>query len=410
MSCTVAILVTLDTKGEEAYYVKEYIEEHGHKALVIDCGTLLPPAFEPDINREEIKLAAGAGDVSSFEDEGQAVETMTRGASIVTRRLCHEGKIDGIIAIGGSMGTSLALPVLKGLPFGIPRLVVSTIAFSGYVTSEALSVETVMMQSPADMWGLNSIIRMTLANAAAAITCMAEVYNERFKNGWQSAKTLIGMTTLGTALCTFVPYLKSSLEARGYELAVFHAPGMGTMGVRAVAELIQEGHIKGLLDMVQLDLLDGLCKGYGQGEEGRIDVAAKKGIPLVIAPGSLHSISWDGPASTVPEKWRDRIIHQHNSLITAVGATHDELAMAARVIAEKASKAQGPVAIVLPRQGFSEWDKPGGYFHDPKAKLLVTQEIKKTAKPNVSVIEVDANINDTAFTDAVLDIFNTMMK
>lgn len=412
MGCTVAILVTLDTKGEEARYVKQFIEERGHQAVVIDCGILGSVPFQPDVSREEVAEAASVAfsDVSSLGDEGRAIEIMARGASVIARRLAVEGKIDGVIGIGGSMGTSLALAVMRGLPFGLPKLMVSTIAFSTYIDPGSLSVDIVMMQSPADMWGLNSIIRMTLGNAAAAITAMAEVYREQYKAGWVAEKPLVGMTTLGTAVCTFVPYIKALLEKRGYEVAVFHVPGMGSLGSRALTELIEQGLVAGVLDLAQMDVLDGVCRGVAAPGLARIDAAAKRGIPLVIAPGAVHSFTWAGSVSTVPERYQGRPIHQHNPLVTAIKATRGEMVVTGRLIAEGANQAKGPVAVVIPRRGFSEWDRPGSFFYDPEAELLFIEELKKTVQPQVRVVEVDAHINDPAFSDEVLRIFDEMMK
>jgi len=410
MGCSVAILATLDTKGEEAGYVKDYIERRGHQTVVIDCGTLEPALFEPDVSREEVAVAAGVSDISSLRDEGEAVTVMTRGASVIVGRLCLEGKIDGIIAIGGSMGTSLALPVMRGLPFGIPKLVVSTIAFSSYVTPDALSVDMVMMQSPADMWGLNSIIRMTLGNAAAAITGMAELYREQYKTGWKTEKPVIGLTTLGTAVCTFVPYVKLLLEKRGYEVAVFHVPGAGSLGARALAELIEQGLVTAVLDMALMDLLDEVCREQVSAGLNRIDAAAQKGIPLVIAPGVVHSFTWTGPLSSLPEKYQGRAVHQHNSLISAVKATSEEMVAAGRLLAQRVNKATGPVAVVIPRRGFSRWDEPGGVFYDPEAEGLFVEQVKKVVQPQVRIVEVDANINDPLFSDEVLKVLDDMMK
>lgn len=411
MSCTVAILITLDTKGEEARYVKEYIGRHGHQVIVIDCGTLGQPLFTPDISREEVFEAALGSfkDISSIGDEGKAIEVMAKGASTIVQRMCMERKIDGIISIGGSMGTSLGLAVMKELPFGIPKLMVSTIAFSSYINPDSLSVDIVMMQSPADMWGLNSIINMTLGNAAAAITAMAELYKEKYKKGWTTQKPLIGVTTLGTAVLNYVPFLKPLLEDRGYEVAVFHVPGMDSLGVRALTELIQQGFMAGVLDLAQMDILNDVCQGLTLGSLRRIDTAVEMGIPLIMAPGAAHSFVWTGPASTIPERYKGRIVHQHNPLITGIKATHEEMVTAARLIIEGINRANGPVAIVIPKLGFSEWDKPGAFFYDPEGELLFTEEVKKSAQPHVKIVEVDANINDQIFSEEVIKILDGMM-
>lgn len=411
MSCTVVILVTLDTKGEEARYVKEYIVRHNHQVIVIDCGTLNPPLFTPDVGREEVVEAALGRfqEMSGLGDEGNAIEVMAKGASKIVQRMCMEGKIDGIIGIGGSMGTSLGLAVMKELPFGIPKLMVSTIAFSSYINTDSLSVDIVMMQSPADMWGLNSIINMTLGHAAAAITAMAELYQEKHKTGWITQKPLIGVTTLGTAVLNFVPYLKGLLEDKGYEVAVFHVPGMDSLGVRALTELIKQGFVAGVLDLAQMDILNDVCQGLTPLSLRRIETAVDTGIPLVMAPGAVHSFVWTGPVSTLPERYKGRVVHQHNPLITGIKATHEEMVAAARLIVERVNKASSPIAIIIPKRGFSEWDKPGAFFYDPEGELLFTEEIKKRAQPHIRIVEIDAHINDPIFSDEVMNIFNSMM-
>jgi uncharacterized protein (UPF0261 family) len=308
------------------------------------------------------------------------------------------------------MGTCLGLAVLRELPFGIPKLVVSTIAFSSFVDPHSLSVDIVMMQSPADMWGLNSIISMTLTNAAAAITAMAEEHRQQYKTGWTTRKPLIGLTTLGTAVCNFVPYIKPLLENRGYEVAVFHVPGQGSLGSKALAELVRQDYVIGLLDLVQMDVLDDMAHGLNPGVVPRIDAAAEKGIPLVVAPGSAHSFTWTGPASTLPDRFKGRSVHQHNPLITAVKATHEQVAAAGQLIGERLNRADGPVAVVIPKRGFSDWDKPGAYFYDPEGDRLFAQAVKKTVRPQVRVVEVDANLNDPAFSDEVLRVLDEMMR
>jgi uncharacterized protein (UPF0261 family) len=219
---TVLILATLDTKGEEAGYLKEVIEGRGCRGRVMDVGILGEPLFEPDIKRQEVAAAVSGGmeEIVSWRDEERAVKAMSEGASILVKKLYSRGELDGIIALGGTMGTSIALPVMKVLPLGVPKLMVSTVAFTSFIRPELVSKDLVMMQSVADMWGLNRIIREILGNAALMIAGAA---GRKQMSG--EKRPLIGISTLGGAVLTYVFTAKPLLEEKGYEVAVFHATG-----------------------------------------------------------------------------------------------------------------------------------------------------------------------------------------
>lgn len=411
MACTVAILATLDTKGEEARYVVESIAERGHRSLVIDCGVLGKPSLEPSISREEVAKAAEAEleGVIGLGDEGKSIELMAKGAAIISLGLSVEGKIDGIIALGGSMGTALGLSAMKGLPLGLPKLMVSTVGFSPYITPDSLSLDMIMMQSPVDMWGLDPITKRTLGYAAVAITAMAERYQKQHKSIGTREKHLIGITTLGTAACTYVSYIKPLLEKRDYDVAVFHVPEVDSLGSRALTELVEQDLVAAVLDLAQPDVLTQICHGIASPRTRRIDVAGAKGLPLVMAPGASHFFFWPGPASTIPERYKDRPFHQHNPLVTGLKASDKEMVAMGRLMAQKANKARGPVAVVIPKRGFSELDRPEAVFYHPEGDRLLAEEVKKTVQSQVKVIEVDAHINDPSFSDEVLGVLDEMM-
>lgn len=412
MACTVAILATLDTKGEEARYVMESIAERGHRPLVIDCGVLGKPSFEPAISREEV---AKAGEtelegVIGLGDESKSIEFMAKGAANLLSGLSDDRKIDGIIALGGTMGTALGLLAMKGLPLGLPKLMVSTIGFSPYITPDSISVDMIMMQSPVDMWGLDPITKRTLEYAAAAITAMAEVYQDQYKSARITEKPLVGITTLGTAACTYVSRIKPLLEKKDYEVAVFHVPEVDSLGSRALTKLVEQGLVAALLDLAQPDVLTQICHGVVFPKTRRIDAALEKGLPLVIAPGACHFFFWPGPASTIPKRYKNRPVHQHNPLVAGIKASDEEMVAMGRLIAQKANKARGPVAVVIPKRGFSEFDKPEAIFYHPEGDRLLAEGVKETVLSHVRVIEVDAHINDPSFSDEVLRVLDDMME
>ncbi len=365
MDKTIVIVGTLDTKGEEIKYIKELIEGRGHRTIVIDAGVLGKPLFTPDISREEIAKAAGISlkKFAAGRHEGEAMAAMAQGASRVAQQLHSDGRLDGIIAIGGSMGTTIGLGIMKALPLGVPKLMVSTVAFTPMITDQEVSMDQVMVQCLADMWGLDPVSEKTLAKAAAAISAMAESYDGKRI----SEKPLIGMTTLGTSALRYVWHAKPLLKQKGYEVAVFHTIGIGG---RAFERLIEEGLITAALDLSMHEIICHLNGGWCDAGPNRLEAAGKMGIPQVIAPGALEILAWPGPIESLPPRFRDRKAHMHNPRDTGVMASAEEMAEAARVMAQKLNKSTGPTAVLVPIRGFSNWDKPGGFFHHPRGRIV----------------------------------------
>ncbi len=405
MAKTIVIMGTLDTKGEELKYVKEQIQRRGHKTLVIDGGVLGQPAFAPDISRETVAGAVGADlkEIVAARDEGKAVAAMSQGAAKIAKQLHTEGRMDGIISIGGSMGTTLGLAVMRALPLEVPKLMVSTVAFTPMITAEQVSMDQVMIQCVVDMWGLDPITEMTLDRAAAAITAMTET-NERKS----VTKPLIGITTLGTAGFEYVWHLKPLLKQRGYEVVVFHAVGTGG---RAFEQLIEQGVIAGALDFSLLELTDNMYGGWCDAGPNRLEAASKKGIPQVVAPGALGFLCHPGPAESLPPRWRNRSkIHEHNPMDTMVEMTKEEMVATGELIARKLNQATGPTAVLIPTQGFSAFDKPGALLYDPEARKVFTEALKRNLEPKVEVVEVDAHINDRAFAEQAVALLDRLIE
>ena len=242
MGKTIVIIGTLDTKGEELKYVKELIEVRGHKTIVIDGGILGEPLFQPDISHEEVAEAAGTNlkEMITLGDEGKAIALMAEGASKIAQRLYSEGRLDGIIGLGGTMGSTLALTVMKTLPLGMPKLIVSPAMLDFHTHPQLLGSDITLMPAMADFWGLNAITRGTLENAAGAISGMVETYERKAI----SEKPLIGITTLGTAVCKHVLWAKPLLEKKGYDVAVFIGYGS------TFEESVEQGLIAGSLDFM----------------------------------------------------------------------------------------------------------------------------------------------------------------
>ncbi len=402
---TVAIVATLDTKGEESAYIKKAIQGKGLGTVVIDTGILEKPPFPPDISRDEVVRAAGRRleEIIAVGDESKSVAVMVEGAMKIVQQLYSEGRIDGIISLGGTIGTAMGLGIMKALPVGVPKLMVSTIAFTPLVTGEEVSTDQTMMQCVVDMWGLDRLSTRTLKSAALAIAAMTEAYEREPL----PEKPLIGITTLGTRACKYVLHAKPLLEQKGYEIAVFHATGMGG---RAFEQLIEEGVIAGVLDLSPQELISRISGGYCDAGPKRLETAGEKGIPQVVGPGNIDFVCCAHSLETLPPQFRGRKVHVHHAKDTAPQATVEEMVTTAELIAEKLSKATGPAAVLIPKRGFSEFDKLGGLFYNPKGRKAFAEALKKHIAPKISVIELDVHINDPEFAEQAVAILDDMMK
>lgn len=402
MAKTIVIIGTLDTKGEEVKYVKQQIEGRGHKTVVIDTSLLGEPAFPPDISHEELAEAVGA-DVKEIAagDEGKAVTIIAEGAAKIAQQLHSAGRLDAIIALGGTMGTTLGLAVMRSLPLGVPKLMVSTAAFTPFIIPEMVSMDQVMMQCVADMWGLDTMTRRTLRSAAAAIAAMAETREDEI-----AQKPVIGVTTLGTSALKYVWHIKPLLQQKGYEVLVFHSVGTGG---RAFERLIEQGVVAGALDLCMFEIVDHLYGGWCDAGPNRLEAAGRKGIPQVIAPGALHGFTVSCPPQLLPPRFRNRRVHVHNPRGVGVEMTKKEMVETAEVIAKKLNKATGPTVVLIPTRGFSEIDKPGRVFYNPKRLKAFAETLKEHIEPKIKVIELDMHINDPEFAAQAVAILDQLM-
>jgi uncharacterized protein (UPF0261 family) len=322
---------------------------------------------------------------------------MAEGAAKVVRNLYDEDAVDALIGIGGSMGTSLGLAAMRGLPVGFPKLMVSTIAFTPLVTGDKVAMDQVMMQTPVDLWGLNVVSRRILESAAAAIVGMAEVSKKIVIE-----KPLVAVTTRG--IMKYVNWIKPMLEKRGYEVVVIHAVGM--VGGKTLESLVKQGLFSVVLDLCSGEVIEELNGGALKAGLERLEAAGEMGIPQIVAPGCMEFWHWPGSIDTLP---KDRKSHVHNPLVVGVKATTEEMVQAAGVMAEKLNKAKGPVTILFPLQGFDAHDRPGGSFYDPEGRMKFLETLKERLEPSVKLIELNMHINDQVFAEKVIEIFDQLM-
>lgn len=391
MAKTIALLGSLDTKGTEYAFVRECIRSRGLETLVVDVGVLGPPALEPDITREEVARAAGVAleDLMAREDRGEAVAAMARGAEALVPQLYAEGRFDGIMALGGGGGTSVACRAMRTLPVGVPKVMVSTVAgtdVSGYVGVK----DIVMVPSIVDVAGVNRISREIFARAAGAICGMVQTEVPPGEDRPLVAASMFGNTT------PCVEAAKAILEAAGYEVLVFHATGTGG---RTMESLIAEGRIAGVLDITTTEWADQLVGGVLAAGPTRLEAAARGGVPAVVTPACLDMVNFWAP-ETVPERFGGRRFYQHNPNITLMRTDPEECRRLGEILAEKLNLSTGPVTVLIPRRGLSMIDAPGGPFWWPEADEALFQALKSHLRPEIPVRELDANVNDTEFAQA----------
>ena len=386
---TVAVLGTFDTKGKELKFIKECIEEHGLKTLCINTG-VFEPVVEPDISSAEVAAAVGA-DINAIvekRDRATATEVLAKGTEKLIPQLYAEGKFDGIISIGGSGGTSLATPAMRQLPLGVPKVMVSTMA-SGDVSPYVGTSDIVMIPSVVDAEGLNDISKVIFSNAANAVVGMVQNRKELESDG----KPLLAATMFGvTTPC--VKAAEDYLHEQGYDVLVFHATGTGGKCMEA---LINQGFIKGVLDLTTTEWCDEVVGGVLNAGPNRLTAAGKNGIPQVVSVGALDMVNF-GPMDTVPAQFKDRNLYKHNPTVTLMRTTADELKSIGHEIATRLTDATGKTTLMLPLKGVSMIDVEGQPFYDAEADKVLFDTLRTELEgSDVEIVELDTDINDKEF-------------
>ena len=401
MPKTIAVIGALDTKGPEFAFVKAEIERRGHRALVVNTAVVGAPTFEPDIPAERVAEAGGASlaALRAQADRGAAMEVMTRGVARVVKDLYDAGKIDGVLGMGGSAGTIIGTSAMRALPVGVPKVMVSTLA-SGDVKPYVGTKDVVMIHSVVDVAGVNRVSARIYANAVGAMVGMVETSTPQIASRPVIAASMFGNTTPVVTRC------RETFEKRGFEVLIFHAVGTGG---QTMEDLIRAGYVNGVADLTTTEWADELVGGVLTAGPERLDAAAEKGVPQVIAPGCLDMVNF-WARETVPAQFEGRRFYQWNPNVTLMRTTPEENAELGRILAEKASQSSGPVAFFLPLKGVSMLDAPGKEFWWPEADQALFDAIKRHRRPDIPVHELDHNINDEPFADAVAEKLLEFLK
>jgi uncharacterized protein (UPF0261 family) len=389
MSKTIVVLATLDTKGNEAKYLCDQIEKLGGKALLADTGVVGSSVVKADITREEVAAAGGVSLARMLEHPTReaAAPVMARGATKIIKDLAEKGKVHGIISLGGTQGTTLSTQVMRALPYGFPKVMVSTMA-SGNVAPWVDIKDITMMFPVADIMGLNPLTRKVLANAAGSVCGMANVDVELQKSDkLVVAVTTVGITTRGAMKAVEV------LQQAGYETIVFHANGAGG---RAMEQMMKEGIISAMLDYSIIEVSNEMYHAMLAGGSERLTVAGELGLPQVICPGAIEVLVFGEP-ETVPSTYRGRTLICHSPQITDLRLNKAEMGAVAREIGVRLRHTQGDAVFLVPTAGFDSYAVKGQGFYDPEADAEFLSELKAVLPENMKVIERDTHIDDPEF-------------
>lgn len=399
----ILLVGTVDTKSDEIAYLRRRIEAQGARALVMDVGVLGYGALTPDIANSEVAQAAGLTlpELIACGDESECMTTMARGAALLAAQLHRQRRFDGLLALGGTMGTDLALDVANALPLGVPKVVLSTIAHSHLIPPERIPPDLIMRLWAGGLYGLNRLCESALSQAAGAAVgaCLAAETPD-------DSRPLVGMTSLGTSALRYMTLLKPALEARGYELAVFHTTGMGG---RAFEDLAGKGLFAAVMDFSLQELVNHLAGSCVSAGADRLRGAGRAGVPQIVAPGATDMVDY-ATWATPPLRYGGRAAHEHNRLISSVCVDPPMRREVARAIGERLAEASAATCVLLPTQGIEAWDRPGEPLHDPEGLAALVDELPRWLGPQTQLVTLDAHINDAAFAEAALDVFDGWVR
>ncbi len=405
MTTRIAVLATLDTKGPEAAFVGEQLRRLGSEPVLVDLGVIGTPAVPADIERDAVAAAGGTPLAKLLEAPTRetAAPVMVAGATKLLLEAVDRGELDGVIGLGGLQGTAACSQVMRALPYGLPKVMVSTVASGD--TSPYVDVKDItMMFSVGDLLGVNRFMRKVLANAAGAAHGMAQVDVELEPRSGD--RPLIGMTNLGV-LTEGAMHALERFEAKGYEVIVFHAVGSGG---RAMEQMMEEGLIGAVFDYALGEIADELYGGLRAGGETRLTVAARLGLPQVVVPGGAEHLGILVDPHTVPERFRDHVSVFHSPVVFVPRLRADEFVAVAREIGRRLRGAGERTVVMLPLDGTGRYAMPGGPLRDIESDAAFFTALKASLPPAVRVEEHATHAEDPAFVDAAVDTLITLIE
>jgi len=402
---SILVIATLDTKEEETLYLVERIRERGGHPIVLDSGILGEPRrIHPDIAHDAVAAAAGVDlkTIRSAGSRGAAVEIMQQGVARVAERLVQEGRIGGVVCIGGAEGAVMGAAAMDRIPVGIPKILVTPLASGARPFGLFVGTKDVMiLHSVVDIAGLNPINRALFDHVARAIVAMAQTAQPIRPDGPPLvAVTMLGVTTPAVTL------LAPLLQKKGYRPVVFHANGTGG---RAMEEHIEQGMFRAVIDLTLNEITGHLVGGFHDGGPMRLETAGRLGLPQVVVPGAIEFIV-EGPLSRLDPRWRGRPYSYHNPQFTLVRISQEEAQRVGEAVGMKLNRATGPVRLLWPRGGLSTPNRPGGELFDPDADSAFLEALRRVLRRGIPLVEVEAHINDPLFAEAVAGAFEDALR
>ncbi|WP_407147214.1 Tm-1-like ATP-binding domain-containing protein [Bradyrhizobium sp. ORS 86] len=399
----ILLIGTGDTKADELLFMSDCITRAGGTTIMMDISVLGDPPYQPAHDKHAVAAAAQTtiAEIASSGDENSAMSLMAVGAANLARDLAERDAIDAVIAIGGTMGTDLALDVAQALPLGLPKLIVSTVAFSHLIPPERVAADLMMILWAGGLYGLNGTCTAVLSQACGAIVGAAKSAIRP-----QNKRPVVAITSLGKSCLRYMVELKPQLEKRGYEVVIFHTTGMGG---RAMESIAAQGGFAAVLDLSLQEVANQFTGSMVNSGSDRLENAGRAGIPQIVAPGAVDMV--DFPAwLPVPKDLADRPFHAHNRLLASATSKSADRRRIARAIAEKLAHAKAPVAFVLPTGGIQQWDRAGEPLHDPEALSAFVDAMRAAIAAPIELHEIEDHINSALFNETVLGIFDRWVE
>jgi uncharacterized protein (UPF0261 family) len=392
---TIAVLGTLDSKGQEHVFVAELLRSRGFNTLLVDVGSLSEAMIQADVPSSEVAAFSGEDWRAVFarRDRGECVALMARAAPVFLSEAAATGRIQGVISLGGGGGTAIATAAMRALPVGFPKVMVTTLA-SGNTAPYVGTKDVVLFPAVVDVSGINRVSRVIFENAAGAIAGMVEAAEARERDPVKERPLVVASMFGNTTVC--VNKAKDLLESAGYEVLVFHATGAGG---RAMESMIGTGLVSGVLDVTTTEWADELVGGILSAGPERLEAAGRERVPTIVTPGCLDMVNFGEPKS-VPAKFAKRQFYFHNPQVTLMRTNAAECRKLGAVLAGKVNAYAGPVSVLLPLRALSIVSAKGQPFHDPKADAALFEAIRADLDPRISLIEMDVVINDPLFAEA----------
>lgn len=403
---TILIVSTLDTKGVETFYLRDKIKELGKLPVILDMSMRLAEDMKADIPPQEVAKAGGSNfeEILASGERAKNTAIMTKGAQVIALSMRKEGKLDGIIGIGGSTGSLMATDVMRALPFGVPKLMISaTAALPGMSTRYIDIGDISLMHSVIEIAGLSDILKNVIDRGVYAVCAMAEATPIQTKVEAKKKKAIAITMLSPVEKCASA--VRAMLEEKGYQVIGFSAAGISD---KAMEIMIEQGFFDGVIDLAPAGVIEHLVGGMKDAGPNRMEAAGKVGIPQIISTGGINYVT--PPKSRYTDDHKARKKYDLDRFRTWLRASPDELRRAAAAFTEKLNKSKGPVKVIIPLKGWTNFDIPGSATYDPEEDRIFVDELKKGLKPEVEVIEVDANIEETPFAQAIVNASLELFK